>query len=215
MYLRIIFIMALIILCGVASGISEESDSIDFGTGNNIANIKETDDLMVTLNDDLLSLRARDVSVMKVIKEITKITGIECWVFGDSQKKITMEFKDIPFREGLNRILKNNSYMFSYNGDELGTLHIVKSKESPFSNRTGIAANAKLRGDVATTLEKLAKQGIQNFQKSIDTARLKSSLKNTQSNVSVEVTKQQFIDNISSNINLDELKKLTSVGLTK
>ena len=73
--------------------------------------MKKRDDLMVILNDGLLGLVAKEVSVINILEEITNVAGIEIWVFDDIEEKITMDFKDIKLKEGLNRILKNKDFM--------------------------------------------------------------------------------------------------------
>ena len=214
---RIVGIIVLIFLFNVTIEASGELDNIDSNTEKNIIFSNKTDNLIVDLNGELLSIRAEDVTVEDIMAEIVRISGIDGWIFDGGQEKITMKFQNIPLQEGITRILKNKNYVFFYNQDENdgSVLRLIKSKQIPFPDHIGIAANTNKAVDVKATLKKLTKQGIKNLLKSIDKARITSLLSDTKSNISGTATEQQAIDNISSNINLDALRKLTSIGLTK
>lgn len=275
MYMKIISFMALIVLCNVTIGISKELNSIDSNNGKNTVSLKTKGNLVVNLNDDLLSLRAEDVPVEKVAEEIFRISGIKGWIFDGGREKITMEFKDIPLQKALVKILKNRNYGLFHdeNRDSNGVLHIVKSKQSPSSDSTDIVSvdvsakkyrsirNLRKSGkhgrrqvskdNVLNAVEtsedvygvgQLNKQEVKNFLKNFDADKITSSLVEaidasisevssadvttkvfeslttsggTQTDISSVVTEQQPADTLSLNINMDELNRLMSAGLTK
>ena len=69
----------------------------------------------VIVKDGLLSVTLKDNSLLEVARDIEKQSGV--WFRGDEtlfQEKISVTFTDLPFEEGLKRILTNLNYSLMF-----------------------------------------------------------------------------------------------------
>ncbi len=69
----------------------------------------------VNVRDGLLSVNLKDTSLLEVARDIEKQSGV--WFRGDEtlfQEKISVSFNDLPFEEGLKRILTNLNYSLMF-----------------------------------------------------------------------------------------------------
>lgn len=65
----------------------------------------------VSFKNDLLSVSFRDISLLEVARDIERQSGV--WFRGDEtlfQERVSVAFNDLPFEEGLKRILANLNY---------------------------------------------------------------------------------------------------------
>lgn len=79
-----------------------------------------------------LSVKLDDTPLEKVLKEIMTQSGARIWLTDSIDTKVTMEYQDVPIREGIRRILKDKNYAFSYDPNELkeGKISIVSANKS-------------------------------------------------------------------------------------
>ncbi|MEK7805936.1 MAG: HEAT repeat domain-containing protein, partial [Planctomycetota bacterium] len=68
----------------------------------------------------------------KVLKEIMEQSGARIWLNDAIDTTVTMEFQNVPVREGVRRILKDKNYAFLYAPNEIkeGKLSIISASKS-------------------------------------------------------------------------------------
>ncbi|MCF6147837.1 MAG: HEAT repeat domain-containing protein [Candidatus Kuenenia sp.] len=122
-----------------------------------------------------LSVKLENSPLEKVLKEIMAQSGARIWLTDSIDTQVTIEYHDIPIREGIHRILKDKNYAFSYDPNELkeGKISIVsanKSKEiytptskkplEKLTKRGGKKKKKKEKKD--TKFDALAKDALEN-----------------------------------------------------
>jgi hypothetical protein len=96
-------------------------------------------DFVLTVKDNLISLKAKDASLKEVLEEIGRKMKIDVIAGIPDTKKITAEFENLSVEEAVNRLSTNHSYiMDSTNGQRRITKIIVleKGKETAVSTPT-------------------------------------------------------------------------------
>jgi type II secretory pathway component GspD/PulD (secretin) len=96
-------------------------------------------DFVLTVKDNLISLKAKDASLKEVLEEIGRKMKIDVVAGIPDTKKITAEFENLSIEEAVNRLSTNYSYvMDSTNGKRKITKIIVleKGKETELSTPT-------------------------------------------------------------------------------
>jgi hypothetical protein len=96
-------------------------------------------DFVLTVKDNLISLKAKDASLKEVLEEIGRKMKIDVIAGIADTKKITAEFENLSLEEAVNRLSTNYSYvMDSTNGQRKITKIIVleKGQETAVSTPT-------------------------------------------------------------------------------
>ena len=96
-------------------------------------------DFVLTVKDNLISLKAKDALLKEVLEEIGRRMKIDVVAGIPDTKKITAEFENLSVEEAVNRLSTNYSYvMDSTNGERKITKIIVleKGKETELSTPT-------------------------------------------------------------------------------
>jgi hypothetical protein len=211
MYMKAIGIIAGTLFCTVAAVKADELSSKCFNTESNINYSNKSDTLRISLNDGLLCLNARDVSIEEVVGEIVRISGIRGWIFTGSQEKITMEFHDIPLQEGLEKILKNKNYGIYYNQDDsIGALQVVKSKSVPFttSTSTSIAGATSPVGSpgVSDKIRKATGQAV--YRRGHRKNRVSNATRSGRNTPDVQVSKKKDLNDMLENVDTSRISGL-------
>jgi len=86
----------------------------------------------IKFNNGQLSAKLKNSPLEKVLKEIMEQSGARIWLNDAIDATVTMEFQNVPVREGVRRILKDKNYAFLYAPHEIkeGKLSIPQ-KTSP------------------------------------------------------------------------------------
>ena len=84
-----------------------------------------------------LSVKLKNAPLDKVLKEIMAQSGARIWLSDSIDTAVTIEFRELPIRDGVHKILKNKNYAFVYmpNGKKEGSLSFINQ------NRLDDAAN--------------------------------------------------------------------------
>jgi hypothetical protein len=96
-------------------------------------------DFVLTVKDNLISLKAKDASLKEVLEEIGRRMKVDVVAGIPDTKKITAEFENLSIEEAVSRLSTNYSYvMDSTNGKKKITKIIVleKGKETELSTPT-------------------------------------------------------------------------------
>lgn len=199
MFLRIVVLILFIICCK-----SNIASSEVFSNDNDSASKSiKSDNLIVDINGNFLSVKARDVSIKTILEEIVKISGIRGWVFSGAQRKITIELNDVSLQEGLSKILKNNSYAFVYNRNEndIGMLRTIVVKKLSKSQLRSTGDNVSPFARAAKRESK--RKNEKRKRKRKGKAKLPNFVKESKSKKSKELSSKQkmkdFIENVSPN----------------
>ena len=93
-------------------------------TGEDIFDIK--------FNNGRLSAKLKNSPLEKVLKEIMSQSGARIWLNDTIDMTVTMEFHNVPIRDGVRKILKGKNYAFVYAPNEIkdGKLAIVSTNKS-------------------------------------------------------------------------------------
>src|SRR6266436_5513581 len=114
-------------------------------------------DFVLTVKDNLISLKAKDASLKEVLEEIGRRMKVDVVAGIPDTKKITAEFENLSLEEAVSRLSTNYSYvMDSTNGKRKITKIIVleKGKETAVSTPTtkkeeqSVKPESKAREDV-------------------------------------------------------------------
>jgi HEAT repeat protein len=86
----------------------------------------------VKFNKGLLSVKLKNSPMKKALEEILKQSRSRMWMNDTIDDVVTIEFQDVPVREGVRRILKGKNYAFIYSPLHFkeGKLTIVSSSRS-------------------------------------------------------------------------------------
>jgi hypothetical protein len=71
----------------------------------------------ILVQDNLLSVSLKNADLENALKEISRKCNLEIRIEAPLEEKVTMEFAGLPLEKGLQKLLKNQSYMFMY-GDQ-------------------------------------------------------------------------------------------------
>ena len=86
-------------------------------------------DFVLTVKDNLVSLKAKDVSLKEVLEEIGRRMSIEVLALLPEQEKITTEFEKLPLEEAIERLIRNYPHLIvSQEGDRRITKIIALQK---------------------------------------------------------------------------------------
>lgn len=69
---------------------------------------------IVRVKDRLLTVRARDIPIKRVLKEIADRTSINIVLFDQLEKNISVDFYEIPLDIGLKRLIRDMDHAFIY-----------------------------------------------------------------------------------------------------
>jgi hypothetical protein len=89
-----------------------KSDVVENTAGNSRTNLP--DSMRIVFSGNRLSVFLKDVYLEDVLKEITRKTNVEIIAKGALNEKVKLEFVNLTLEEGLQRILKNQNYSFTY-----------------------------------------------------------------------------------------------------
>ena len=106
-----IWINAICFLSGSASGGGPEGISPPSG---------------VTLEKGLLSVSLQDRQLKGVLEEISRQGGIKIVMEKPVERKVTMEFKNLPLEKGLKKLLEGTDYYMVFSPDQTGSPYAVK-----------------------------------------------------------------------------------------
>ena len=86
----------------------------------------------IKFNKGQLSVKLKNSPLEKVLKEIMEQSGARIWLNDAIDTTVTMEFQNVPVREGVRRILKDKNYAFLYAPNEIkeGKLSIISASKS-------------------------------------------------------------------------------------
>ncbi len=82
----------------------------------------------MTVKDNLISLKAKDASLIEVLEEIGRRMNIEVLALLPEQEKITTEFEKLPLEEAIKRLSENHSHLIVSQEDRRITKIIVLQK---------------------------------------------------------------------------------------
>lgn len=111
--------------------------------------------LLVSVQDDRLSVKVDQVPLWVVLAELGRQTGIKVDIEGSvSREQISVEFKDLPLEDGIRRILQSKNYALTYakattSGDHFATSKLIEIRVAPKSSGPSIAKASK---DPATVI---------------------------------------------------------------
>ena len=108
---RLIFVFLILLLTSANSSLHAES------TNQNI---------LITYKENVLSIRAKDADLKKVLFELADETNIDIQLPLSLDKKITINRSGISLNEGLKDILKDLNYIILYSGIEDNNVLISK-----------------------------------------------------------------------------------------
>jgi hypothetical protein len=75
-------------------------------------------DFVLSVKDNLISLKAKDASLKEVLEEIGRKMSIEVLALLPEQEKITTEFEKLPLEEAIERLIRNYPHLIvSQEGD--------------------------------------------------------------------------------------------------
>ena len=94
-------------LAGLVAGLTL---LVDFVAAQDVFDDSSSGHLQVEIVDDLVTLKARDVSVETLLKEIVRQTDLVVVLHGPLDKRITMELHELPLSETLHRILRDETF---------------------------------------------------------------------------------------------------------
>ena len=86
----------------------------------------------IKFSNGQLSAKLKNSPLEKVLKEIMEQSGARIWLNDAIDTTVTMEFQNVPVREGVRRILKDKNYAFLYAPNEIkeGKLSIISASKS-------------------------------------------------------------------------------------
>lgn len=86
----------------------------------------------IKFSNGQLSAKLKNSPLEKVLKEIMDQSGARIWLNDAIDATVTMEFQNVPIREGVRRILKDKNYAFLYAPNEIkeGKLSIISASKS-------------------------------------------------------------------------------------
>ena len=125
-----IWINAICFLSGSASGGGPEGISPPSG---------------VTLEKGLLSVSLQDRQLKGVLEEISRQGGIKIVMEKPVERKVTMEFKNLPLEKGLKKLLEGTDYYMVFSPDQTGSpsaikeVNIIPRSSGPGPNGSTIA----------------------------------------------------------------------------
>jgi hypothetical protein len=84
---------------------------------------------LLTVKDNLLSLKAKDASLKEILEEIGRSMNIEVLALLPEQEKITTEFEKLPLEEAIEKLIGNYPHlMVSQEGDKRITRIVALQK---------------------------------------------------------------------------------------
>jgi hypothetical protein len=122
-------------------------------------------DFVITVKNNLISLKAKDASLKEVLEEIGRKTKIDVVAGIPDTKKITAKFENLPIEEAVNRLTTNYSYVMDSTNGETKIIKIIvleKGKETTLSTpRTkkeeqSIKPETKAREDIGKGINESA-----------------------------------------------------------
>lgn len=86
----------------------------------------------IKFDNGQLTARLKNSPLEKVLKEIMSQSGARIWLNDSVDMSVTVEFQNLPVREGVRRILKEKNYAFVYAPNEIreGKLSIISASKS-------------------------------------------------------------------------------------
>ncbi|UJS16195.1 MAG: HEAT repeat domain-containing protein [Candidatus Jettenia sp.] len=86
----------------------------------------------IRFSDGRLSAKLKNSPLKEVLKEIMSQSKSKIWINDLSDEAVTIEFQDMPIREGIHKILKDKNYAFIYAPREIqeGKLCIIGASKS-------------------------------------------------------------------------------------
>jgi type II secretory pathway component GspD/PulD (secretin) len=87
-------------------------------------------DFVLTVKDNLISLKAKDASLKEVLEEIARRMKIDVVAGIPDTKKITAEFENLSIEEALRRLSTNYSYAMDSTRGERKITKIIVVKEA-------------------------------------------------------------------------------------
>ncbi len=101
--------------------------------------------VVVSLHNERLSVSLRQASVGEVFAELARQTGFPMQVEeAAARETVSAEFTDLPFDEGVKRVLQGKNYVLSYrderqNGsmrETIAAVHVLATRKEPLPSRS-------------------------------------------------------------------------------
>ncbi len=111
----------------------------------------------ITLANDLLTAKLESSSLLGVLEEIEKKSGVRIFLSAPTDERVTVEFRNLPVAEGLRQILQRRSfaYFYSWTSAGHGKIPVLELRKVRVLAPTGGAADLRA---APNTLEVRAKQ---------------------------------------------------------
>ncbi len=89
-----------------------------FSTGA-LGNNKSVDvSSIIQVNDNLLTVKVKDIPLKKVLMEIAKQTPIKIVFYASAEENLVTDFSRLPMEKGLKKLLRDYNYTFTYGSEE-------------------------------------------------------------------------------------------------
>ncbi len=83
-----------------------------FSASGNIKTVNHSS--VIQVNDNLLTVKVRDIPLKKVLIEIAKQKHLKFYFYTSAEDPLITNFTSLPIEKGLARLLRNYSYAFTY-----------------------------------------------------------------------------------------------------
>lgn len=113
-----------------AEGVSRESYKSDYrdskkrSRGENQA-VTQAAQVRYDKSSDHLSIKAEEASMMQVLSQIAKLSGIEVLFDAQAEETLTITIESDSLEEGMKQLLKGRNSMQRYSRDETGQLMLI------------------------------------------------------------------------------------------
>lgn len=176
----------------------------------------------IRFSDGRLSAKLKNSPLKEVLKEIMSQSKSKIWLGDLSDEAITIEFQDIPIREGIHKILKDKNYAFIYAPREIqeGKLSIMGTtksdeffvEEEEMEEPQEIHQQYMERNDrEKVSFESLVKDAMENE----DSERREEAiiaLGESRDKKAVEVISKALTNDTSEDVRLSAIDALLSIG---
>ena len=87
-----------------------------FSVSGNIKTVGSSS--VIQVNDNLLTVKVRDIPLKKVLMEIAKQKHIKIVFFASADDTLITNFSSLPMEKGLKKLLRNYNYVFTYGTEQ-------------------------------------------------------------------------------------------------
>jgi hypothetical protein len=89
-----------------------------FSAGASASNKTVDNSSVIQVEDNLLTVKVRDIPLKKVLMEIAKQKHIKFDFYASADDPLITNFSSLPMEKGLARLLRNYSYAFTYGSEK-------------------------------------------------------------------------------------------------